>query len=218
MAYKTILLDLDGTLTDSKDGIFKSLRHAFSEMGLPVPTDESLMCFIGPPLPESLRRYCNLDEVQIVQAMELFRQRYTSIGKYENTPTPGMLEMCQRLREAGYLLALASSKPEVMCCDICEKFGFTTYLHVVAGSSLEEHGTKADVIQDALNRLGVSPADYGSVLMVGDREFDVLGAKQWGIDCAGVEFFDYAAKGELERSGAKVIVKSVAELEAWILQ
>lgn len=218
MAYQTILLDLDGTLTDSKDGIFKSLRHAFDQMGVPCPNEDVLRCFIGPPLPDSLSRYCGLQAEQIDTAMELFRARYNTLGKFENTPAPGMLDLCQRLRAQGYKLALASSKPEEMCRDICEKFGFSHHLHVVAGAPMSEHSTKAEVIMDALSRLGVQGDALDTVLMVGDRKFDVEGANECGIDCVGVEFFGYAAPNELLDAGAVAVFDTAEALETWILE
>lgn len=216
MAYSTILFDLDGTLTDSKEGIFNCLRHAFAQMDIPCPDDHVLRRFIGPPLPDSLARYCGLNEQQILQAMALFQTRYQDVGKFENTPAPGMLAMCQRLHEKGYIMGLASSKPEVMCVDICAKFGFTPYLDVVAGSSLEEHGTKADVIVSALERMGVT--DRTTVLMIGDRKFDCHGATECGIDCVGVAFFGYAEEGELADAGALAVFDTAEDLETWIIE
>lgn len=218
MAYKTILLDLDGTLTDSKEGIYNCLRHAFTQMGISCPDETVLRRFIGPPLPDSLVRYCGMNEAQIDQAMELFRQRYTAVGKFENTPADGMLDLCQHLHEKGYQLALASSKPEMMCRDICEKFGFAAYLDVVAGAPLSEHSTKADVIMDALSRLGVQGNCLDTVLMVGDRKFDVLGAKECGICSVGVEFFGYADENELQEAGALAIFDTAEALEQWTLE
>ncbi|WP_409967625.1 HAD hydrolase-like protein [Bengtsoniella intestinalis] len=159
-----------------------------------------------------------MNDGQIDQAMELFRERYTAIGKFENTPAPGMLTLCQHLHEQGYQLALASSKPEEMCRDICEKFGFTAYLDVVAGAPLSEHSTKAEVIMDALSRLGVQGNCLDTVLMVGDRKFDVLGAKDCGIHSVGVEFFGYADENELMDAGALAVFDTAEAVEQWILE
>ena len=214
--YRYILFDLDGTLSDSKLGIFNCLISAFTQMGVPTPSEDVLRCFIGPPLPDSFREYCGFNEEQIKEGMELFRARYQAVGKFENTPTQGMLALCQELEKQGYIMSLASSKPENMCVEICEKYGFSKYLHQVVGSSLEEDWSKADVIGEAMKRLQLTKADAKEILMVGDRKFDVLGAKEWGIDCVGVEFFGYAPAGELTEAGAVAVVQTVKQLGEFI--
>lgn len=191
--YKYILFDLDGTLTDSKEGIFNCLRYAFEKMGEPVPGEDVLTNFIGPPMQQSFMEYCGFSKERALRAIELFRERYEPIGKNENAAAPGLPELCERLKERGYILALASSKPEKMCREICLRFGYTPYLSALAGSPPYGDSTKADVIRDTLGRLGLTEQDLPQILMVGDRKFDVLGAKECGIDCVGVEFFGYAA-------------------------
>jgi len=215
--YKYILFDLDGTLTDSKEGIVKSVGYALEKLGRPVPDGETLLKFIGPPLQNSFMGFCGMTPEEAVRAVALFRERYAPIGKFENAVAPGLPELCRRLKEQGYVLALASSKPQAMCEPICERFGYTPSLQVIAGSPPEADWEKADVIREALRRLGLAEADKPSVLMVGDRKFDALGAKACGIDCVGVEFFGYAAPGELRDAGAVAVVKTAAELETFIL-
>ena len=216
--YKYILLDLDGTLTDSKEGIFNCLRYALEKMGRPVPPETTLLRFIGPPLQDSFMGFCGFTREEAERGVELFRERYAPIGKFENAAAPGMPELCRRLKERGYVLALASSKPEPMCIPICERFGYTPSLAVIAGSPpTGEDWGKADVIREALRRLGLGEADKPRVLMVGDRKFDVLGAKECGVDCAGVEFFGYAAPGELRDHGAVTVARTAEELEQFIL-
>lgn len=215
--YRYILFDLDGTLTDSKEGIFNCLRYALEKMGRPVPPEEELFKFIGPPLQESYVRFCGMTEAEAEEGLRLFRERYTPIGIFENTPAPGMAELCVRLKEKGYRLALASSKPEEMCVAICERFGFASSLETIVGSAPGDDWQKVDVIREALRRLELTEVDLPSVLMVGDRKFDVLGAKACGMDCAGVEFFGYAAPGELEEAGAVAVVQTVEQLEEFIL-
>lgn len=214
--YHTILFDLDGTLTDSKEGILNCLRYAFEKLGEPVPTESVLIQFIGPPLQDSYMRFCGFDEAKAIRGIELFRERYAPIGKFENAAAPGMAELCARLKTAGYVLALSSSKPEEMCVPICEKFGFAPSLTTIVGSPPVGDWEKADVIRETFRRLGVSEADKPTVLMVGDRKFDVLGARDCGIDCVGVEFFGYAAPGELAEAGAVAVVRTAEELEQFI--
>lgn len=215
--YRYIFLDLDGTLTDSKEGILNSLRHAFEKLDKSVPGEDTLIKFIGPPLQETFMDVCGFTKEQAFTAVEAFRERYEPIGKFENAATQGMPELCGRLKEAGYVLALSSSKPETLCVDICGRFGYTPSLSVIAGSPLHGDHTKADVIRDTFRRLNLHETDRPHILMVGDRKYDVLGAKECGIDCVGVEFFGYAAPGELEEAGAVAVVRSAEELEQFIL-
>lgn len=158
-----------------------------------------------------------MTQEESVRAVELFRERYAPIGKFENAAAPGMPELCARLKKRGYVLALASSKPQEMCEPICERFGYTPSLRVITGSPPESDWEKADVIREACRRLGLTKADLPAVLMVGDRKFDVLGARACGIDCVGVEFFGYALPGELEKAGAAAVVKTAEELERFLL-
>lgn len=216
--YRYIFFDLDGTLTDSKEGIFNCLRHALGKMNRPVPPEDVLLNFIGPPLHESYMRYCGLTEEEAALGVQLFRERYEVTGKFENAAAPGMVALCRRLKAQGYVLALASSKPERSCIPICEKFGFTPFLDVVTGSSPGKDWEKADIVRETMRRLNLTEENTPEILMVGDRKFDVLGAKECGIDCAGVEFFGYAEPGELEEAGAVVVVKTAEELEQYILQ
>lgn len=215
--YPYILFDLDGTLTDSKEGIFNCLRYAFAKMGVEAPTESTLMKFIGPPLQQSFVDFCGFTEEQAHQGIVFFRERYAPIGKFENAAAPGLPELCARLKEKGFHLALASSKPEEMCVPICEKFGYAPSLETIVGSPPVGDWEKADVIREALRRLGLTEADRDKVLMVGDRKFDVLGAREVGIDCVGVEFFGYAAPDELKEAGAVAVVQTVEALEDFIL-
>ena len=215
--YRYIFFDLDGTLTDSKEGIWNSLRYAFEKQGQPVPPEKTLLKFIGPPLQDSFMRYCGYTEEMALEGVALFRERYAPIGKFENAAVEGGPELCARLREKGYVLALASSKPEEMCRPICEKFGYAPYLQVSTGSQPGRDWEKVDVIRETMRRLNLTEADAPSILMVGDRKFDVLGAREFGMDCVGVEFFGYAEPGELAAAGAVAVVQTPEELEAFIL-
>ena len=214
--YHYIFFDLDGTLTDSKEGILNCLRYALEKLEEPVPEEEVLIKFIGPPLQDSFMRYCGFDEDKATRAVELFRERYAPIGKFENAAAPGMPELCRRLKEQGYILALSSSKPEEMCVPICEKFGFAPEMETITGSPPLGDWQKEDVIRETMRRLGLTDADTPQILMVGDRKFDVLGARACGIDCVGVEFFGYAVPGELAEAGAIAVVKSAEELERFL--
>jgi phosphoglycolate phosphatase len=215
--YRYIFFDLDGTLTDSKEGILNCLRYAIEKLGDPVPDEGTLTKFIGPPMQNSFIECCGYSPEKALRAIELFRERYVPIGKFENAAAPGLTEVCAELKAKGYILALASSKPEELCVSICEHFGFAPHLQVITGSPPVGDWSKADVIRETLRRLGLTDADKPQILMVGDRKFDVLGAAECGIDCAGVEFFGYAAPGELAQAGAVTVVKTAAELKQFIL-
>ncbi len=214
--YRYILFDLDGTLTDSKEGIINCFKYAIEKLGDPIPSEETLLSFIGPPLRLSFGSL-GYDEEKIELAIKTYRERYVPIGKFENTPVEGGVELCRNLRERGYRLAIASSKPRHMCVDICEKFGFAPYLEHIVGPMGDDHWTKADVIREACRLFGLVDSDLPNVLMIGDRMYDVEGAKECGVDCVGVEFFGYAAPGELMDAGAVAVVKTTDELEAYIL-
>lgn len=214
--YRYILFDLDGTLTDSKEGILNCVRYAIEELGEPMPPEETLLRFIGPPLQESFAVFCGYGPEKVEKAVTLYRDRYKPIGQFENYPAPGAAELLARLKAEGRCLALASSKPEHLCVSICERFGFTPSLSAIVGSPPTGDRTKADVIHGVMDQLGLTDEDRPSMLMVGDRKFDVLGAKECGIDCLGVEFFGYAAPNELEDHGAIAVVHTTQELEEYI--
>jgi phosphoglycolate phosphatase-like HAD superfamily hydrolase len=146
-----------------------------------------------------------------------FVNPFNTIGKFENAAAPGAVELLRQLKERGYVLALASSKPEAMCHIICDHYGLSPWLDVIAGSPPGLDAEKAEVIRSALERLGIAENDCRRVLMVGDRKYDVLGAAAFGMDCAGAEFFGYAEPGELEEAGAVTVVNTTGELLTFIL-
>ena len=213
--YQYVFFDLDGTLTDSQEGVLECVRYAIEAMGRPLPEDRNLLKFIGPPLQNSFMQYCGLSREEAQEALRLFREQYVPVGQFKNRPAPGIADMMGRLKARGLTLALASSKAESQCVSICERFGFAPHLAVIAGSSESRDQSKADVIREAMARRGLT--DPRRALMVGDRKYDVEGAGACGMDCAGVEFFGYAPPGELEAAGAVTVVGTVAELEAFIL-
>lgn len=215
--YRYIFFDLDGTLTDSKEGVILSARYAIEKMGYPQPDEATMLKFVGPPLVDSFMEHCGFTREQAERAVELYRERYVPIGLFENAPAPGAAELLARLRKKGYQTALASSKPEVMCETVCTHFGFTPHLDVISGSPLHGDYTKADVIRAAIARLGLTAGDAAEILMVGDRKYDVLGAAECGIACVGLKLFGYAEEGELEDAGAVAMVQDLKELEAYIL-
>ena len=154
-----LLFDLDGTLTDSREGIVESVRYALRKLGRPIPGEDTLLRFIGPPLEDSFQRYCGLTEAGAEEAVRLYRERYNPIGVYENLPAPGLADYCRKWKAEGCRLALASSKPEHLCEKVCERFGFAESLEVIAGSQPGAGMSKADVIRSCMARMGLTEAE-----------------------------------------------------------
>lgn len=220
--YRYILFDLDGTLTDPKLGITSCVQYALDKMGIEEPDQDKLEPFIGPPLLDSFREYYGFDEEKGKRAIACYRERFSTIGIFENEIYPGIPQMLEKLQKAGAHLAVASSKPTVFVMRILEHFGILSCFEVVVGSELDGSRSKKDeVVRDALaqllhgKKIGEQKRDNmvngQDVAMVGDRKFDVEGAKAHQIVSVGVSY-GYAAEGELEQAGADVIVKTVEEL------
>ena len=180
--YKVILFDLDGTLTESGEGITKSVQYALERIGKPEPDLERLKVFVGPPLMEMFMKYAQIDEETAKRAVEIYRERYSVTGIFENAVYPGIEDMLAQLKKKGYVLAVASSKPEVYVRRILDYFGLTPYFTEIGGSEMDGRKTnKTEVIEDVLHRLHMED-HRDQVIMVGDREHDVLGARKCGIE------------------------------------
>ena len=204
--YTTLLFDLDGTLTDSAPGIIGCTRHALEIMHRPEP--ENIMRFIGPPLIDSFRDFCGMTEQDAKEAVRLYRERYADVGLFENAVYSGVPEMLERLRGAGFRMAVATSKPEVFAVRILDKFGLSRYFDFIGGGELNGvRNDKHEVIEYVLENLG-SP-DRDTVLMIGDRSHDVIGAHKSGIRCLGA-LWGYGSREELSGCG----IKYMAELPA----
>lgn len=198
--YDVILFDLDGTLTDSAEGIMNCAEYALNAMGITEPDRSRLLRFIGPPLVDSFMDFYGMSREDALKAVALYRERFPVKGIFENRVYEGIPEALDMLKKAGKRLAVATSKPEVYAKRILEHFELAEYFEAVTGAELSgERNAKSEVIEECLKRLG-NP-DKGTVLMVGDRKHDVIGAKACGVDCAGVKF-GYAEENELENAGA----------------
>lgn len=207
-----ILFDLDGTLTDSKPGILRCVQYALAACGMPEPDETKLFPFIGPPLLESFQTISGMSPEQAAFAVEQYRVRFSKTGLFENAVYPGIVPLLQTLQEAGYQLAVATSKPEVYTLQILEHFQLQPYFTVIAGSDIHREGeTKADIIRLALRRLELPEQNPETVVMIGDRKHDIIGAKECGIPCIGVAY-GYAPAGELEAYQADMIVPSVSAI------
>jgi phosphoglycolate phosphatase len=210
-AAPLVLLDLDGTLTDSGPGIAASATYAFTALGLPVPAPAVLRSFVGPPITESFRLH-GVPEARVRDAVTEYRRAFRAGGMYDNALYPGVVDALRRLRGDGCRLALATSKPQVFAEPICAHFGLDALLDGVFGAPPDDvPSTKADVIAAALAAQdGWSPT---TTVMVGDREHDVRGAAAHGIRCVGVAW-GYGGEGELERAGAVTVVDTPDALVA----
>lgn len=204
---KAILFDLDGTLTDSGEGIMNCAKLALEHYGLPIPSEAELRTFVGPPLHESFIRF-GIPAEEADNAIKIYRSRYIPIGKFENHPYEGIREVLEQLKAAGHTLYVATSKPEAMSVEILEHFDLAKYFDIIAGASFDRsRSSKEDVIAYLLSQCG----DYDVKIMVGDTAFDVIGAKAHGIPTVGVSW-GYGKVADMEQAGASSIAHTMDEL------
>ncbi|WP_234123787.1 HAD family hydrolase [Clostridium hydrogenum] len=207
--YKYILFDLDGTLTDSKEGITKSVQYALNKLGVSVDDLTSLEKFIGPPLKDCFMEYYNFSESKAAEAVAYYRENFSKRGLFENEVYIGVETMLTKLKETGLHLIVATSKPTVFSEKILEHFNLAQYFDAIVGSTLDgSRSKKADVIKFALEECKIKTSE---AIMIGDREHDMIGAKENGLAAIGVTY-GYGSYDELEKSGATYIVNSVYEL------
>jgi phosphoglycolate phosphatase len=208
--FEYILFDLDGTITDSGEGITKSVQYALKHFDILEDSLEDLRKFVGPPLKVSFKEYYNFDEEKSSMALVKYREYYTDKGIYQNNLYDGIIEVLDTLKKHNKILILATSKPEVYAKQILEYFKIDKYFSFVAGSDFEETRIKkGNVIRYALE--GAKISDLSKVIMVGDREYDIIGAKENNIKSIGV-LYGYGDVIELTQARADYIVKSVNEL------
>ena len=204
---KTIIFDLDGTLTDSGEGILNCAELALKHFGLPIPSRETLRVFVGPPLHETFLKF-GIPEQDVDEAVAVFRSRYTTVGKFENTPYPGVHNMLRSLKDKGYTLLIATSKPENMAIEILNKFELAQYFDRICGATLDRSRiSKEDVIEYLLKHSGAA----SNMVMVGDTDFDVLGAASHGIPTVGVSW-GYGSVADMRKAGAIAIADTMDEL------
>lgn len=204
---KSILFDLDGTITDSGEGIINCAALALERLGLPVPDRETMRVFVGPPLQDTFARF-GVPEDQVDEAIRIYRSRYIPIGKFENAPYPGIRELLESLRGQGHRLFVATSKPEEMSVEILEHFDLARYFDHICGASMDSsRRTKDAVIAYLLQQHGAD----GEMIMVGDTVFDVQGAAAHGIPTVGVRW-GYGSVEEMKNAGAVAIAATMDEL------
>ncbi len=213
MGNKVILFDLDGTLTDSGEGIFNCAALALTHFGIPVPPRAQMRVFVGPPLDDSFRRF-GVPADRVEEAIAVYRSRYLTVGKFENFPYPGIRELLKKLKQDGYPLYVATSKPEPTAIEVLEHFALAPYFTDICGATLDgSRSKKADVIAYVLSKLSGSR----DAVMVGDTAYDVLGAAAHGIPTIGVSW-GYGLAEDMRRAGAKDIADTTDSLYALLRQ
>ncbi|WP_297960481.1 HAD hydrolase-like protein [uncultured Ruminococcus sp.] len=215
MRDKDILLfDLDGTLTDSTEGILNCLRYALERMGFEYPEDTNR--FLGPPLYFSFAEFCGMNGEQVQEAVRIFRERYSVTGLFENRVYEGIPEMLDRLKKSGKRLMVATSKPEVYAVRIFDRFGLSQFFEIVGGADINgTRNNKDEVIEYVLAR--ADAADRSRVLMIGDRRQDVDGAHSTGIECMGI-LWGFGSAEELTEAGADFIAQTPREAADMLLK
>ena len=220
--FKYCLFDLDGTLTDPKEGITRSVQHALHAFGIDEPDLTKLEPFIGPPLKDSFMEFYGFTEEDAIKAISIYRERFAPIGVLENYIYPGIPQMLAKLQSKGVHLAVASSKPVNFIHQILAHFEIDQYFEVIVGSELDGTRTrKEEVVEETLRQLNILtiPVEERAACcaMIGDRKFDIQGARAHFLTGVGVRF-GYAPTGELEAEGADYIAETVEELTQYLCQ
>ena len=213
--YDVILFDLDGTLTDPKPGITKSVQYALSKMGIVEEDLEKLTPFIGPPLVASFKEFYSMNEEEANEALHHYRERFSAVGLYENAVYEGIKELLEELQNQGKTIFVATSKPTVFSIKILEHFGLIHFFKAVIGSELD--GTrveKSEVIECVLSQ--IEDHDRNKIIMVGDRKYDIAGAQVHGIDVVGVSY-GYGSDHELTEAKPNYVAGTVSELREILL-
>jgi len=211
--WDVVLFDLDGTLTDSAQGVINGVLHACDQLGIDPPGTDVIQKFLGPPLSHSFREYAGVAPERISDAVRIYREYYDEIGKYENAVFDGIPVLLTELGRQGKRLAVATSKVDYAAVSILQHFNLDHHFEVIAGADVsgELRGTKANVIAHALEELRM--CDGTSVVMIGDREHDIHGAQAHNLPSIGVTW-GYGSREELETSQATHIVESLQDLSS----
>jgi len=213
--YKYCLFDLDGTLTDPAPGITASVAYALERFGIEVSDRAELNKFIGPPLVYSFKTYYGFSDEQAKQAVAYYRERFRAGGLYENEIYPGIAELLEKIKAGGGRVILATSKPEEFAAMILEHFDILKHFDFVAGNTLDEtRPEKRQVIEHIFANYPEICAE--NAVMVGDREYDVLAAKEFSLPSVGV-LFGYGSLEELMNAGADMLAESVPALSALLI-
>lgn len=213
--YRYLFIDLDGTISDSAPGIVRSAQYALDAFGIRVDNLDDLLCFVGPPLEDSFKDFYHFTSEQADEAVKKYRERYEVTGVYENALYPGITEFLDAARAAGYVLMVATSKPQRMADLVLSHFGIADRFAFVGGRDDRSRRTKEEVIRYVMASNGLT--DSSEIVMIGDRKHDVLGAKAVGMDSVGV-LYGYGNREEFEAAGATYIVEDFEGLKRLLLE
>ena len=213
--YTYILFDLDGTLTESAEGIVNSVLYSLKKNGIKEQDREKLLEFVGPPLKDSLEKYYGITEERMAPFIDAFHEYFRERGWKENRVYEGIPQALAKLKEGGCRRVLATSKPEIFAKQIMDYFDLAKYFDFIGGSSMDGTvSSKGEVISYVLDQIGRGHLE--EMVMVGDREHDVKGARENGLPCIGV-LYGYGTRAELERAGAAAICPGVDRLPEYLL-
>lgn len=214
--YDYVIFDFDGTVTDTGEGILKSLQYSFEANGRDVPSLDDLKKFIGPPIHYSFVNFYDVSEDEVEKYIAAYRKRYREKGIFECYVYDGMRETIEALRQSGVKIGIASSKPIKLIYDVMEHLKLTELFDAVSGTQFDDsnHCGKTDLVLDSMSKLGAT--EKSKVLMVGDRYFDIDGAKGAGVDSCGV-LFGYGDEKEFKEHGATYIVQSAPQIAEIVL-
>lgn len=212
--YEYLFFDLDGTLTDSAEGITNCIEYALNKFGISVNDKSELNRFLGPPLVPAFMEFYGFSEKDANQAVAYYRERFQDVGIFENRVYDGIPKLLHSLKSKGYKSVIATSKPEQFAKRIVDHFELADCFLLVAGATFDgKISTKSEVIAHAISSLNIE--NHSRILMIGDRHHDVEGAKAFGMDSLGV-LYGYGNRKELEDAGATYIAKNVSDIEAII--
>lgn len=214
MKKKYVLFDLDGTLTDSQDGILNSIEYMLDFYGIRAESRDALRPWLGPPLKESLMKYYGFPEEKALEGVIKYREYFDRKGIFENRVYPGIIPLLETLTAEGHQLFLATSKPEIASRRIMEHFNLAGYFTYIGGASQDDSRVrKADVIRYVLDTCKIT--DLSQVIMVGDREQDVFGARENGLETIGV-LYGYGPREELEQAGAAYLAAEAEDILKYV--
>ncbi|MBR3574484.1 MAG: HAD-IA family hydrolase [Lachnospiraceae bacterium] len=211
--YTYVLFDLDGTLTDSGPGIMNGYEYALGKMGVEIPDRSFLRQFVGPPLGESWEKKLGFSPDDVQRGIALYREYYADKGVYENEVYPGVKELLSDLKSSGKKMYIATTKAEPMAKVVAEHFGLLGFFDEVVASTAERK-TKIDVLKYVTEECDIT--DISKTVMVGDRHYDITGARHFGLDSIGV-LYGYGDRQELEEAGATYIAETVPDIRKYIL-
>lgn len=211
---RAVLFDLDGTVINSKEGIFNSLRYTFSRIGIGEQDEAVMQKFIGPSIGGMMMELYGLSLSEAEEAVKIYRQYYAEKGIYECTPYENIGELFRELQKNDILVAIATKKPEMFTLRIMDWLGFSANTNCICGASKDDHGnSKASIIERAVSELGVEKVD---AVMVGDTLYDTVGAREAGVDFIGV-LYGFGDKKSMEKEGGQKFAATVAELKEMLI-